>query len=181
MMGRVADKLIRRAANSHAQLRGRQRGRRLVHDACYASRWITTYLAVIPVEACSHAPSASTSRSSGAQSFVRWTPQHRSTEQHPGTAHSTENVAAVAEVLLRLGGNPLGGIIPPGPAPHCSHVHTHLPRERVGLLEPSLLSGAWRGRRPSVSAKERSQKVCGLSPRHGKKYHSDSTGCWISV
>ena len=59
------------------------------------------------------------------------------------------------------------------------HVHTHLPRERVGLLEPSLLSGAWRGRRPSVNVKERSEEVSRLSSRHGEKCHSHSTGRWV--
>ena len=56
------------------------------------------------------------------------------------------------------------------------HVDTHLLSEPVGLLAPTLLSGAWRGRRPSINVKERSQEVCGLSHRHGEKYHGDSAG-----
>ena len=54
-------------------------------------------------------------------------------------------------------------------------------RERVGLLEPSLLSGAWRGRRPSVSAKERSQKVFGLIPRQREKYHATALAVGIML
>ena len=61
------------------------------------------------------------------------------------------------------------------------HVHTHLPSERIGLLEPSLLSGAWRGRRPSVHAKERSQQVPGLIPRQREKYHATALAVGIML
>ena len=47
---------------------------------------VRTYLAVIPVEACSHAPSASTSRSSGAQSFVRGLAWSKALREREGAA-----------------------------------------------------------------------------------------------
>ena len=63
------------------------------------------------------------------------------------------------------------------PVGACSHSPSGEP---VGLLEPTLLSGAWRGRRPSVNAMTRSHEVSGLIPRQPKKYHTDSAGRSIS-
>ena len=51
--------------------------------------------------------------------MIKWAPQHRSTLQHPGTAHSTEIVAVVAEGYMMLAVYPLGGTGSPELAPLC--------------------------------------------------------------